>query len=369
MSRNNKPILRMAAEIHKQYLVRSSPASPIEFSRVPYERCLKLVRQLRVAHSRDWHGAAECVRRDLIAALESHQRELQSLSTLLSNMAHKPAVVNMRDIYEELTALHDEFDGVSWHAKQGTLSVATESIRLDDVYLGSFEIQLDCRSLPNAHYEIIALDAQPPSCNESVTHPHVQDNVLCEGDAQVPIQQALSDGRLTDFFQLVAITLSTYNASSAYVTLADWDGVPCVDCGSNASEDYRMSCSRCEEVVCDDCSRSCEDCGDHCCGECLGLCHACENCYCGNCLKRCDHCGTRNCSGCRWEERCKRCHETTEQECKQNRQPEGQRKGEQELEEERNPASVPQVRPASPDTAAAVQSHGVGEAAVPAGLR
>jgi hypothetical protein len=66
-----------------------------------------------------------------------------------------------------------------------------------------------------------------------VTHPHVCNGQLCEGDGAAPIKAALGSGRLLDFFVLVGQILETYNDASAHVTLDNWEGRSCNDCGTN----------------------------------------------------------------------------------------------------------------------------------------
>ena len=49
------------------------------------------------------------------------------------------------------------------------------------------------------------------------------DERLCEGDGRSAIRQALAQGRLLDFFMLVAGGLRTYNAESPFVALEIWE--------------------------------------------------------------------------------------------------------------------------------------------------
>jgi hypothetical protein len=46
-------------------------------------------------------------------------------------------------------------------------------------------------------YRVIAKDAHPAESRENVTHPHVMDEVLCEGDGKHGIRRALSEGGCT----------------------------------------------------------------------------------------------------------------------------------------------------------------------------
>jgi hypothetical protein len=63
---------------------------------------------------------------------------------------------------------------------------------------------------------------RPSSCRAEVTHPHVLDDHLCEGEGRQAIHAALTAGRLVDFFHLVKGILETYNEDSPYEALSDW---------------------------------------------------------------------------------------------------------------------------------------------------
>ena len=129
-----------------------------------------------------------------------------------------------------------EFERFDYDAKQQTLSITTEPIRLENVYLGEFSIQLHIDRLSQVPrrrnvYRIVAEDPHPATSNDSVTHPHVRDEELCAGDATAAINAALETGRICDFFLLVRSVLMTYNGHSPYVPLAEWNGRACNDCG------------------------------------------------------------------------------------------------------------------------------------------
>jgi hypothetical protein len=120
--------------------------------------------------------------------------------------------------------LYDEFENVEIDLKKHEISVTTEPITLEGIFLGPFQIQLVWEKLGNSSpYSIKALDPHPAEANEDVTHPHVQDESLCEGEGRMAIQNSLREGRLGDFFLLVAQVLRTYGKGSAYIELNDWD--------------------------------------------------------------------------------------------------------------------------------------------------
>ena len=159
---------------------------------------------------------------------------------------------------------------------------------LEGVYLGPFEIQLQWARVTNGGepaYRVIAKDPHPAESRENVTHPHVMDEILCEGDGKHGIRRALSEGRLLDFFTLVAGVLRTYNPESPFVELALWSGSSCSDCGALVDEDYSYSCHKCGDTICGECETVCGGCDDSCCSGCIGSCAACEESFCRRCLK------------------------------------------------------------------------------------
>ena len=72
----------------------------------------------------------------------------------------------------------------------------TGPIELEEIYLGSFRIELHWDQIDRQRaYEVIATDPNPPDGDDRVTHPHVRDQVLCEGEGATSIKAALSHRR------------------------------------------------------------------------------------------------------------------------------------------------------------------------------
>lgn len=227
------------------------------------------------------------------------------------------AHVSLRDIVSELTQLTDEFGKWDYQGREGTLSVTTEPIELEGTYLGAFEIRLDLSTIAELRrhppYAIVALDPHPASCNDAITHPHVREEVLCEGEAGAAIRAALQKGRICDFFLLVRSVLTTYNADSPYVRLDDWDGRPCNDCGCVVGDDDMYCCESCEEDFCSECISCCSYCSSSLCQGCLETCPSCEARVCSDCRKSCASCGTACCRSCLEDGLCCSCHEEQEE--------------------------------------------------------
>jgi hypothetical protein len=301
MSVINKPLLRLAVAIRSELATRSGRRRGIELPLWSWERCVELVRQIRRAEMRGWHLAAQELRRDLAYTIPPLQSELTSLASQLphSSTTEPINLSAIGDIYNDLLALENEFDELEFDMQDRWLSVTTEPIALQNVYLGPFEIRLEWAGAgEEPDYRVIAKEPHPPESRESVTHPHVMDERLCEGHSRQAIHQAIAQGRLLDFFTLVANGLRTYNEESPFLSLEIWYGQSCSDCGAIVDEDDRYVCQRCEETICEGCEITCCGCDDSCCSGCITGCAACDDNYCRSCLRPCSTCAESVCVGC-----------------------------------------------------------------------
>ena len=124
------------------------------------------------------------------------ERALNDLPYLIGNAKQfiaRPVnqVPTFRDLMAEFKQLADEFGDVTFDMENKSISITTESIELDDTYLGEFKIELRIDKLIEAHrmapYSVIALDPHPAATSSDVTHPHVSNDILCEGDGHTAI--------------------------------------------------------------------------------------------------------------------------------------------------------------------------------------
>jgi hypothetical protein len=269
-------------------------------------------RQLATALSRDWFAAAE-------RSCKTINRQLGEIPFLVSNLQslldrrHRD-VPKLSGIAAELYALRQEFDDVEFNGEEDALCVVTEPITLEDIYLGRFRIALYLHSLRELYqktpYFVMAIDPHPAATDDAVTHPHVSNDVVCEGDGAAAIRAALEGGRLVDFFTMVRSILTTYNPDSPYVALSDWEGVPCYECGYVMDSESSYYCVYCENAVCDECSSVCTGCGEVVCKSCAGTCEMCERSLCPPCAKsKCSECESVCCGSCLDDGLCPDCKE------------------------------------------------------------
>ena len=316
MQQSPKAVWRMASLVEQQLSSLGSETNtrPPE---VAWLKCLRLVRMRQQAQQRGWFHVATKVERELTTEVFQLTRQLVALQQELESAIAEKPLPAVHTIYEDLLALDEEFGEYSIDLKNKTILVVTEPIVLEGVYLGAFEIRLELAELNSDspfHYQVIAQEPQPPITDDAVTHPHVQSDNVCEGDARVPIKRALEQGRLLDFFVLVSRLLRTYNPESPYVALSDWHSAECRECGDVVTTEEQTHCTNCENRLCRQCANRCVDCSSSFCHDCATRCEICRDDCCESCLKECGLCGSVCCSNClNNEERCPIC-ETQEDE-------------------------------------------------------
>ena len=239
---------------------------------------------------RGFSASTQSLSTDLRYHLGELAQLLGSLREVLTTSKH--SVAPLASWLADVRQLEDEFDEVEVKWKDKIVRVVTEPITLGEVELGPFAIDLHWDRLGSTKgvhcFEIHALEPNPAQGRDDVVHPHVLKTDLCAGDAAVPLQRALDDGRFPEAFLMIRAVLTTYNSGSPYVRLDQWSGVPCSDCGCRVSEDERYSCEACDNDSCDRCSGSCSRCMSSRCSNCMIECDLCHSSCCSGCLETTD---------------------------------------------------------------------------------
>lgn len=305
------PWLRTAKYLEQQYQrLHSRPPDQNSLSVDHWQIVQKLQNRLQLANRSRYTGAQTHLRRQLAQSLRRLAKDCLHQVEGLERHESEPEIPSLRLLLEELQSLQDEFDQVEidWPAK--VLRIRTERIVLEEIDLGPFEIRLQLDQLGCYQpYSVVALDPCKPGSDHDITHPHVQNDVLCEGDGRHLIAKALEQGRFGEFFLLVAQVLRTYNSGSAYCRLSDWNGTSCSDCGDSIHEDDQYTCDRCSSSLCDRCTNTCTACDDTICNECSSTCESCQCTTCDHCLSRCESCQDSICNGCLNGDLCPTCHQ------------------------------------------------------------
>jgi hypothetical protein len=266
--------------------------------------------RLDIALSKNWNKAAENICGGIDRIFTELEYSLRtSKDTLLPENMQIPS---LRTLTGELRQLEADLGGYGVNRQENTISTTTESITLEGIPLGAFQIILYIDSISKLHsrmcYEVKALDPNPAAKDSAVTHPHVSNNHLCEGDGAVSIKKALAQGRLTDFFSMVENILKVYNPDSPFVALDEWSGEACYDCGYIMAEDQCYYCEFCDRHFCDQCVIYCRCCEQFtACYECSKECNSCGETVCPDCQIQCIDCGEIVCRGCIENDLCPDC--------------------------------------------------------------
>ena len=322
--------------------------------------CQQLFRKLEKARSRHLERAAAALAGDLERALQLLQAKLTSHLNLLASRSAAIKIPTLSQLYAEVRELSQEFEQTRYDLEERQIVVTTEPIELEGVALGEFEIRLALDKLGEAWpYEAMALNPHPASSDEGITHPHVKDKHLCEGDGRASLRQALATGRLADFFQIVTQVLHTYNSGSAYAELGEWFDLSCSDCGDMTCADEACACRECDNPLCSECAWGCNGCFGNLCSNCGEACKQCSSRLCDACLRPCVTCKEQFCPPCLSNGKCRKCHD-----CDPSNKKSGDGIGEGTREGEA--AQLACVSPAAGEAHIAVHASGVGQALVPA---
>lgn len=245
------------------------------------------------ARRRGWHLAAGRLQPEMLP--DAYRIRDAAHELLQLQRTGDLPIPPLRAILDELQELQVEFTYVRFEPNDQQIVARTEPITLEEIELGPFALQLHldrlAREPGSGCFECVALQPNPAANNASVTHPHVSDGMLCAGEATGPIRLALSQGRVCDAFMLVSGVLHTYNASSPYVSLEEWEGATCPECSDTVRRrDEMCFCDGCERDVCDGCMGRCDLCEGSCCHACLESDQVSRQECCPSCRKTCSKC-------------------------------------------------------------------------------
>jgi len=316
-----KHLWRFAQQVQQWFNPTDQSGSSQRLDSLSLATLEQLGRQLSAAKRRGFTRAARKLNQLIATEVLNLREELDALAAFWRERLLVPQLPRVRDLYEDLVALQDEFEEVACTLSARTLSVTTAPIVLEGRKLGRFciELEWDCLGAP-PDYRVVALEPSPAEEDELVTHPHVREESLCAGDGLGALQAALAAGRLYDFFLIVSRILNTYSRGQAYVELANWECRQCADCGSSVADADCCYCYGCDATLCSDCQTYCGSCDEGRCASCLHACSACQTDHCAGCLANCRLCKHPVCSGCLQNGLCPDCcqgdadHESSPQE-------------------------------------------------------
>ena len=318
MKYHDRQLLRASAELLDWLEARASEQPRITLPTDIWQLAERRARQQRVAALRGWELAQQQVTRHARHEIESLRNRLRIQVEQLDQAAIRSEWPTTSEIFRDLKALQKEFPKLRCDLQSHQLVVTTEPIAIDGFDLGAFDILLFWDShLVSPPYQVIAKTPHPDWAADGITHPHVQNDELCEGEGGEAIEKALAAGRFYDLFLLVSRVLNTYAPDGAYRRLdEDSNLTTCGDCGDSISQDDCSGCP-CGESLCDACSRTCSFCESTLCFECNSPCKFCEATCCDYCIVTCPECNQGLCSDCLTKNGCAQCNKEPpdEREC------------------------------------------------------
>ena len=243
----NRQLIKVIEVVHRRLAGNIDVPAPPAVPTQAWEAVGSAARSIAKARQHGWQVAARMKSRELVVRLEELHRAIDQMLWQLVDVQTLRKIASPGELYLDLVALQEEPFELEVDADEGELCVTTEPVVLKGTDLGRFQIRLKLGGLQDEQsYRVVALDPAPAASNRLVTHPHVNDEVLCEGDGSVSVRKALAEGRLFDFFTMVDRLLHTYAAGRAHIELEQWQGMCCHDCGCVMNEDDYCVCARCD---------------------------------------------------------------------------------------------------------------------------
>lgn len=206
------------------------------------------------------------------------------------------------------------------------LRFQVESVTIEDVELGDFQIEMDLY-FRDGFMNIGINSLSNPQLDNP--HPHIRGGDPCLGEASACLQSAWETGDITSVVDIMEGYLRSYNENSAYKKIYEILGVTCKDCGHE--DDDMSNCDGCDEPsccqsnceiceiyrcsACEDMS-SCDSCNKSICHGCSNTCSFCDTICCENCIYRCEDCDAEICDSCRTDDLCESCKKVREAEKK-----------------------------------------------------
>jgi len=172
MHTNHKILLRTAERIssHLQRL-RASPVS-IDLPDGDWAQCRSLIHQIDLCANRNWTHAGGLIKDCLERALERCSDRLREIAREVSGSGRLAPIQSDREVFKDLVALSDEFEGVTIDGSSQTVSVTTDPIVLEEIDLGPFVIRLHLDRIGERRpYEVVALAPNPAGESSETTHP------------------------------------------------------------------------------------------------------------------------------------------------------------------------------------------------------
>jgi len=220
--------------------------------------CLSKLREPGFTLSHGYHGIflhyePSCTR-EYLQGLESRLIELGQEWRQLRRQSLEPILANLRSLLEEAEVIRIDPYEVSW---------TLPDIYLEGIWIGNMDVILNL--------EVFQVQAYNRSADTEIRggyqHPHVNSSgEICWNGHD---EEAEAYHRAGDFLalkDLITNLLQTYNSSSPYINLEDWEnglGECCCDCGERYPEDELAYVETYDGNLCPECRSYCERCDQY----------------------------------------------------------------------------------------------------------
>jgi hypothetical protein len=172
MNEQQRMAIRAAMLIHEHVAGHGADADTIQLPEYSWQQIQRLKRQFVRAREHGWRLAEKVLFRDLGDALQRVHYELEDAIRRVAAYRKPRPAISPTEIYQDIVALRREFDGLEIDFSNHELVVTGDSIVLEGIDLGRFEIRLDWSQIGSSKqpYRVVALDPHPDARNEQVIY-------------------------------------------------------------------------------------------------------------------------------------------------------------------------------------------------------
>ena len=194
-----------------------------------------------------------CVRINLMA-LQVQAGEFRQNFRSFREQPPDSTIANLKALLEDSEIVQETTLRVRW---------VLPDLYLDDVLIGDLEVTLD---LEVFKVQVLNVSADT-ELRGGYQHPHVDHRgEICWNNHEEMAQAYHREGDFLALRDLIDNLLHTYNPSSPYINLEDWEyglGEACYECGERYHEDDLVYVDAISGSLCPNCRAWCEKCEDY----------------------------------------------------------------------------------------------------------
>ena len=221
-------------------------------------QCLRKLKEPGITVGAGPHGHyfyfdSTCLRGYLLG-LRGRYRELWIQFRELRRQNHDPMIASLRTLFEEVETITKNPLEVRW---------VLPDVQLEGVWIGDLEVRLN---LERFRVRVFNLSADT-EIRGGYQHPHVSsDGEICWNGHDLDAETFHRAGDFLALRDLIDNLLHTYNPSSPFIKLEDWEnglGEECYECGERRPEEDMAYAESIQGWLCPECRYYCEECDDY----------------------------------------------------------------------------------------------------------